>query len=166
MKACEAGNGFSCVRLKPTPLPPPLTPLPLFPSFPSSEFSRSSSHAKGGQLQAWSNASLTVSTTVEGLFTICVSILLFFVLPGSPDEPRPLLSAGLIRFTERDQQILKRRLEVDDEYRKGGAQGMHIPLKLVWRTVSHWRRWPTYVATFSVFSTWASLTTYTPSIIM
>ncbi|ROT35794.1 inner membrane transport protein yfaV [Sodiomyces alkalinus F11] len=103
---------------------------------------------------------------LEGLFTICVSFLLFFVLPGSPDQPRPLLSRGLIHFTEKEQRILQRRLELDDEYRKGGAQGMRIPLKLVWRIVCHYRRWPHYVSTFAVFSTWSPLTTYTPSIIM
>ncbi|KAM0284123.1 hypothetical protein ACHAQH_002111 [Verticillium albo-atrum] len=103
---------------------------------------------------------------LEGLFTICVSALLFLLLPGSPDEPRPLLSAGLIRFTPREQQILRARVELDDSHRKSGAQGLNIPWRLVWRTVTHWRRWPHYVSTFAVFSTWSPLTTYTPSIIM
>ena len=43
---------------------------------------------------------------------------------------------------------------------------MRIPLKVVWQTVSHYRRWPHYISTFVVFSTWSPLTTYTPSIIM
>ncbi|KAF3357629.1 Putative phosphate permease [Verticillium dahliae VDG1] len=103
---------------------------------------------------------------LEGLFTICVSGLLFLTLPGSPDEPRPLLSPGLIRFTPHEQRILRARIEHDDAHRKGGAQGLAIPWRLVWRTVSHWRRWPHYVSTFAVFSTWSPLTTYTPSIIM
>lgn len=103
---------------------------------------------------------------LEGLFTIVVSGALFLLLPGSPDEPRPLLSPGLIRFTDREQTILRARLELDDEQRKNGAQGLHIPWALVWRTLSHWRRWPHYVSTFAAFSTWSSLTTYTPSIIM
>ncbi|KAH7362310.1 inner membrane transport protein yfaV [Plectosphaerella cucumerina] len=103
---------------------------------------------------------------LEGLFTIVVSGALFLLLPGSPDEPRPLLSPGLIRFTDREQGILRARLEIDDEQRKNGAQGLHIPWALVWKTVCHWRRWPHYVSTFAAFSTWSSLTTYTPSIIM
>jgi hypothetical protein len=89
-----------------------------------------------------------------------------FVLPGSPDTPKPLLSPGIIQFTEDDQKILQQRLELDDKEKRQGAQGMQIPVKLVWKTVSHYRRWPHFVSTFAVFSTWSPLTTYTPSIIM
>ncbi len=106
---------------------------------------------------------------MEGLFTICVSFILVVFLPGSPSAPRPLLSPGLIRFNSSDKEVLQRRLEQDvegDEKVRGSEQGLQIPLRLVWETVSHWRRWPHYVSTFAVFSTWSSLTTYTPSIMV
>ncbi|PKS12648.1 hypothetical protein jhhlp_000856 [Lomentospora prolificans] len=103
---------------------------------------------------------------IEGIFTISVGALLLFVLPGSPDTLRPLLSPGIIKFTEGDQRILQLRLELDDKEKRQGAQGMDIPWKIVWKTVSHYRRWPHFVSTFAVFSTWSPLTTYTPSIIM
>ncbi|KAK4159569.1 putative transporter [Cladorrhinum sp. PSN259] len=103
---------------------------------------------------------------LEGLFTIVVSIVLVFFLPGSPDSPRPLLGPGLIKFTTDDQEVLQKRLERDDSEKRGGAQGMEIPLKLVWKTITHYRRWPHFVSTFAVFSTWSSLTTYTPSIMV
>ena len=106
---------------------------------------------------------------VEGFFTICVSFILVLFLPGSPSAPKPLLSPGLIRFNNSDKEILQRRLEQDvegGEKVNGGGQNMHIPVRLVWETVSHWRRWPHYVSTFAVFSTWSSLTTYTPSIVV
>ena len=103
---------------------------------------------------------------VEGLFTIVVSLLLALFLPGSPDNPRPLLTPGLIRFSKQDQQILQKRLELDDESKTQGARGMNIPLSLVWQTVKHYKRWPHYVSTFAAFSTWSALTTYTPTIIM
>ncbi|KAJ5172375.1 hypothetical protein N7492_004968 [Penicillium capsulatum] len=103
---------------------------------------------------------------IEGLFTICVSFILLLFLPGSPEIPRPLLTSGLVKFSGHEQYILTRRLENDDIENKGGAQGLQIPLRIVWRTVSHYRRWPHYVSTFVVFSTWSPLTTYTPSIIM
>lgn len=104
---------------------------------------------------------------VEGLFTISVSIILLIFLPGSPDAPRPLLSPGLIRFSEADRDVLRRRLESDDpEGKAPSAQGLRISLGLVWKTVTHWQRWPHYVSTFAVFSNWASLTTYTPSIMV
>jgi MFS family permease len=101
---------------------------------------------------------------IEGVFTMSVAVLLLFVLPGSPDQPRPLLSPGLIRFTERDQDILLDRLARDDKEKKGGAQGLVIPWKLVRETLLHYKRWPSLLSTFCVFSTWSPLTTYTPSI--
>ncbi|KAF2029768.1 MFS general substrate transporter [Setomelanomma holmii] len=103
---------------------------------------------------------------VEGAFTMCVAITLLFLLPGSPDQPRPLLSPGLIRFRDTDREALQQRLQVDDLDRKPGSQGLHIPPSLVWKTVKHYRRWAHFVSTFAVFSTWSSLTTYTPTIIM
>ena len=111
---------------------------------------------------SWFYSSLT-SNTVEGVFTISVSIVFLFFIPGSPDCPRPLLSPGLIRFTDADQQVLQERLAGEN---RGGAQGLVIPLKVVWRAVSQYYRWPHFISTFVVFSTWSPLTTYTPSIIM
>jgi len=103
---------------------------------------------------------------LEGVFTMSVSIVLLLLLPGSPDSPRPLLSPGVIRFSGKQQSILQRRLEADDSEKRQGAQGMQIPWKLVWKTLSHYRRWPHFVSTFAAFSTWSPLTTYTPTIIM
>uniref|UniRef100_A0A0B7JVF2 Major facilitator superfamily (MFS) profile domain-containing protein n=1 Tax=Bionectria ochroleuca TaxID=29856 RepID=A0A0B7JVF2_BIOOC len=103
---------------------------------------------------------------LEGLFTICVSFLLLLFLPGSPDIPKPLIGRGLVKFSSEDKKVLQSRLEADDLGKHPGAQGLLIDWKLVWSTVSHYRRWPHYVSTFAVFSTWSPLTTYTPSIIM
>ncbi|OAQ67293.1 inner membrane transport protein yfaV [Pochonia chlamydosporia 170] len=103
---------------------------------------------------------------IEGLFTVCVSFLFLLFLPGSTDEPKPLLGRGIIRISHDEQVVLQRRIETDDSEKRPGAQGLEIPWKLVWRTVKHYRRWPHYVSTFAVFSTWSPLTTYTPSIIM
>ncbi|KID87676.1 inner membrane transport protein yfaV [Metarhizium guizhouense ARSEF 977] len=105
-------------------------------------------------------------TPFEGLFTVCVSFLFLFFLPGSPDEPGPLIGRGIIRISKDEQVLLQNRIEDDDAEKRPGAQGLEIPWKLVWRTVKHYRRWPHYVSTFAVFSTWSPLTTYTPSIIM
>jgi MFS family permease len=101
---------------------------------------------------------------LEGVFTMAVGILLLLVLPGSPDEPRPLLTKGLVTFNKQDQYILQERLVADDAEKRVGAQGMTIPWKLVRQTVLHYKRWPTLLSSFCVFSTWSPLTTYTPSI--
>jgi MFS family permease len=101
---------------------------------------------------------------LEGVFTMSVAILLLFVLPGSPDQPKPLLSPGLVRLSARDQEVLQERLARDDKEKKGGAQGLVIPWKLVRETLLHYKRWPSLFSTFCVFTTWSPLTTYTPTI--
>lgn len=101
---------------------------------------------------------------LEGCFTMAVAILLLALLPGSPDQPRPLLSPGIIKFSEQDQQALLARLAKDDSHKQGGAQGLQIPWKLVRQTVFHYKRWLSLFSTFCVFATWSPLTTYTPSI--
>ncbi|KAK2064102.1 MFS general substrate transporter [Colletotrichum caudatum] len=103
---------------------------------------------------------------IEGLATLVVALMLILLLPGSPDMPRPLASAGIVRFTADQQEILQKRMSADDPGRRSGARGMEIPWALVWKTVRHYKRWPHYVSTFCVFSTWSPLTTYTPSIVM
>ncbi|PGH02230.1 hypothetical protein AJ79_07679 [Helicocarpus griseus UAMH5409] len=103
---------------------------------------------------------------IEGIFTIAVSILILLFLPGSPDNPKPLVSKGLIRFTEDEAIILQKRLEYDNSEKKGGSQGLQIPLRLVWKTILYHRRWPHFISTACVFSTWSPLTTYSPTIIM
>lgn len=103
---------------------------------------------------------------VEGVFTMFVSIMLLFLLPGSPDSPKPLLSPGIVRFSASDQAVLQRRLELDNSENRHGAQGMRIPLRTVWKTICHYRRWPHFISTCAVFSTWSPLTTYSPSIVM
>ncbi|KAK4208747.1 inner membrane transporter yfaV [Rhypophila decipiens] len=103
---------------------------------------------------------------VEGLFTIFVSLIILLFLPGTPDKPRPLLSSGIIRFTESDAHTLRERLQRDEQGKAPEAQGMHISLQVVWTTVSHYKRWPHFISTFAVFSTWSPLTTYTPSIMV
>ncbi|KAH8688670.1 major facilitator superfamily domain-containing protein [Phaeosphaeriaceae sp. PMI808] len=102
---------------------------------------------------------------LEGVFSMCIAVTFLFLLPGSPDHPRPLLSPGFIRFESSDREALKCRLLDDDPDRKPGSQTLHISLSLVWKTIKHYRRWPHFVSTFAVFSTWSPLTTYTPTII-
>jgi hypothetical protein len=96
-----------------------------------------------------------------------VSFILLLFLPGSPDVPRPLVGPGIVRFTSEEEEVLKQRLDQDDHAgKRPGVHGIAIDWKLVWSTVTHYRRWPHYVSTFAVFSTWSPLTTYTPSIIV
>ncbi|OKL57510.1 hypothetical protein UA08_07242 [Talaromyces atroroseus] len=103
---------------------------------------------------------------IEGLFTISVFFLFLLFLPGSPAVPRPLLSSGLVKFSDSDKEILTARLNNPDEGNPEDNRGARISLQIVWKTVSNYRRWLHFVSSFAVFSTWSPLTTYTPSIIM
>lgn len=93
-----------------------------------------------------------------------MGLSLLFILPGSPDSPTPLLSRGLIRISAADQHILQQRLLTDGHHEQTGSQGLHIPWALVRKTLLHYKRWPHYLSTSVVFSTWSPLTTYTPSV--
>ncbi|KAH8669142.1 major facilitator superfamily domain-containing protein [Xylariales sp. PMI_506] len=103
---------------------------------------------------------------IEGLFTVMVSFILIAFLPGSPQTPRPLLTPGVIKFSEMQKSILQKRLQVEAVEKEESLNTLQIGLGIVWRTVSHYRRWPHFVSTFAVFSTWSPLTTYTPSIMV
>jgi hypothetical protein len=70
---------------------------------------------------------MAVDFIIEGVFTMVVGTLLLFVLPGSPDKPRPLLTKGLVTFNKQDQYILRERLVEDDAEKRIGAQCMAIP---------------------------------------
>ncbi|RSL59554.1 hypothetical protein CEP54_007229 [Fusarium duplospermum] len=100
---------------------------------------------------------------VEGLLTIFVSSLLLLFLPESPRTPRPLFGPGLVRWSSVEQDILQQR--VDDTARVNPNKKA-IGWSTVSKTVLQYRRWPHYVSTLAVFSTFSPLSTYSPSIIM
>ncbi|KGO69747.1 Major facilitator superfamily domain, general substrate transporter [Penicillium italicum] len=91
---------------------------------------------------------------VEGLFSVVVSIILFFFLP---EHKEISVSSNQVQISE-----------------CGGLRPMqkslappgktHISFKMVWMTLTNVRKWPHFIATGCVFATWSPLTTYTPSI--
>ncbi|EMR62691.1 putative inner membrane transport protein yfav protein [Eutypa lata UCREL1] len=83
-----------------------------------------------------------------------VAVFFFGMFGGNAVSP--LLASG----------ILKLDGSRDHGKNAGGVHGNPIPFRIVWKTITHYKRWPHFVSTFAVFSTWSPLTTYTPSIIM
>ncbi|KAH8425065.1 uncharacterized protein LDX57_002814 [Aspergillus melleus] len=99
---------------------------------------------------------------VEGLMTIGSAILLIVFLPRSPDRPKPVfIRRGLIAFSEQDKEVLTARMP-----KNAGTRRKTLPPSLILKTLLNYRRWPHFISTACVFSTWSPLTTYTPSIMM
>ncbi|OBT73543.1 hypothetical protein VF21_07248 [Pseudogymnoascus sp. 05NY08] len=83
---------------------------------------------------------------LEGIFTIAVGLLIGFLLPGSPERPRPLFFEGLVRISESDGALLQQRIAADLPNKSYEPQHIHITPAKVWKTLSHWRRWPHLVS--------------------
>ncbi|KAJ5085206.1 MFS general substrate transporter [Penicillium argentinense] len=83
---------------------------------------------------------------VEGIWTVVVSILLFFLLP------------------ERARYYPCSDVEKASEVAPSGSTSHRISLTVVWSTLADFKRWPHFIATACVFATWNPLTVYTPSI--
>ncbi|KAK7949632.1 transporter [Apiospora saccharicola] len=107
---------------------------------------------------------------VEGLFTLSIAAMMFFFLPGVPgasvtvpktadmgESSSSVTSQEEISWTSRESKTTTG--ETDTEMKD-------FDFDLVWKTITHYRRWLHFIASFCVFSTWSPLTTYTPSIIM
>lgn len=95
-----------------------------------------------------------------------VAVLMILLLPGSPEVTSPLFWRGMVTITDKEGVLLQNRIAADSPSQEYKAQHIVITPRKVWKTVSHWRRWPHFLATSFVFSTWSPLTTYTPTIIM
>ncbi|CAG8184510.1 unnamed protein product [Penicillium olsonii] len=87
---------------------------------------------------------------VEGLFAIVVSIALFYGLPEKEEE------CAILKDQESGQASIP----------SASHRRPRISPQLVWETLTNFQKWPHFIATGCVFSTWSPLTTYTPSIMM
>ncbi|KAJ5566747.1 hypothetical protein N7535_006053, partial [Penicillium sp. DV-2018c] len=89
---------------------------------------------------------------VEGLCTVLLSIALFYFLP----EHKSIASASHQAHVSGNAEPSQANFEAEHT----------ISWKLLWGTLANITRWPHFIATACVFSTWSPLTTYTPSIVM
>ncbi|KAJ5730109.1 uncharacterized protein N7483_004617 [Penicillium malachiteum] len=82
---------------------------------------------------------------VEGIWSVTLSLMLMFLLP----ERSAYQPTWVDEKEEKDEQTRSR-----------------IPLTVVWKTLTNVYKWPHFLATACIFSTWCPLTTYSPSVIM
>lgn len=91
---------------------------------------------------------------VEGLFSILVSAVMFCFLPEPQNVALP---------THQDNKTWGDHPHSGTLTQPSSA---NVSFKMIWKTLTNVRKWPHFLATGCVFSTWSPLTTYTPSIIM
>ncbi|KAK8048303.1 hypothetical protein PG994_010033 [Apiospora phragmitis] len=106
---------------------------------------------------------------IEGIFTLIIAAMMFLFLPRLPD-----VTATVPKTVDTAESSLATRQEDiswTSRETKTGARGIDAEMEdfnfgLVWKTLTYYRRWLHFIASFCIFSTWSPLTTYTPSIIM
>lgn len=93
---------------------------------------------------------------------IFVALLIICFLPGSPNRPRPLFFAFRV-FTDREEEIVKRRVVMDDAAK--AATSRRLTIKEVFGTLGNWRIWPHILMAICYISPTSAMSTYGPTII-
>ncbi|PYI09378.1 MFS general substrate transporter [Aspergillus sclerotiicarbonarius CBS 121057] len=88
---------------------------------------------------------------LEGCWSILVSIPLFTLLPEHTPQKAP---------THAEEEGSKPSPQWNESH------STPLPLSTIYKTLTNYTKYPHFLATACVFSTWSPLTTYTPSIIM
>ncbi|KAJ5167601.1 uncharacterized protein N7482_003195 [Penicillium canariense] len=101
---------------------------------------------------------------VEGLLTLFVGIVFTLLIPPNAGDGRPLISFGRWSyFTERESQIIRDRVLLDDPRK---AQGhVQISRSDIWKTLKQPRIMQHVFLTLLAMSGFQALTQYTPSMI-
>ena len=69
---------------------------------------------------------------LEGLLTIVVAFLSFWIIQDFPDSAKLL--------TDAEKTVVIRRLQADDQY---SAAGEELKMKYIWQSLSNWRNYLT-----------------------
>ncbi|KAK8139295.1 transporter [Apiospora sp. TS-2023a] len=102
---------------------------------------------------------------VEGLFTLVIAAMMLFFLPGVPGASVTVPKTA--DMGESSSSVTSQEeLSWTSRESKTATEMKDLDFGLVWKTITQYRRWLHFIASFCVFSTWSPLTTYTPSIIM
>ncbi|KAK7987472.1 hypothetical protein PG989_007787 [Apiospora arundinis] len=106
---------------------------------------------------------------IEGLFTLGIAVMMFLFLPKLPSTTTAKIGGAV--ESSSSATTSQEEISWTSSGSKSTARGTDAEMKdfnfgVVWKTITQYRRWLHFVASFCVFSTWSPLTTYTPSIIM
>ena len=101
---------------------------------------------------------------VEGLITLFIGIFFTLLVPPKAGDGRPLIAFGRWSyFTERESQIIRNRVLLDDPRKARG----HIKISKsdIWKTLKQPRIMQHALLTLVSMSAFQGLTQYTPSMI-
>lgn len=89
---------------------------------------------------------------IEGLMSIVVGLLSFFLMPASITETHQIargratwLHGKTGWFTEREEKILVNRILRDDPSKGNMHNRQHVGIRGVWRAVKDYDLWPLYL---------------------
>ncbi|KAK3330042.1 alternative sulfate transporter [Apodospora peruviana] len=99
---------------------------------------------------------------LEGLFTILVGVLFISLFPKAPGNPVSMF--GFRYFTERESQILERRVLLDDNTKQHTHQ--HVTRAELKAVLTNWRLIPHILLTICALAPSSTLFAYAPSLVI
>ncbi|KAK7519667.1 alternative sulfate transporter [Phyllosticta citriasiana] len=98
---------------------------------------------------------------IEGMFTVVMSVLFALFFPQSPLRPSSIL--GLQYFTDREAEILHRRIIVDDPRKL--AKKKWINWSELGSALANWRMYPHLLLTLTAVAPNSTMTSYAPKLV-
>ncbi|EEU37612.1 uncharacterized protein NECHADRAFT_53615, partial [Fusarium vanettenii 77-13-4] len=98
---------------------------------------------------------------IEGLMAFCSGVVFIVFFPKSPTDPVSIF--GWRYFDERESQILRQRIIIDDP-----TKGIRVDNNVTWeelRRLTNWRLLPHVITTIAAISPAQGLGTYSPSLV-
>ncbi|KAF2086701.1 alternative sulfate transporter [Saccharata proteae CBS 121410] len=98
---------------------------------------------------------------LEGLFTVSVGILFTILFPKNPAQPKSIL--GFRYFSERESQILRKRIVLDDPRKL--QKKKWIDWSELKRALSNWTVYPHLLLTMTAVAPNSALNSYAPTLV-
>ncbi|KAG8811946.1 hypothetical protein FRC19_003484, partial [Serendipita sp. 401] len=81
---------------------------------------------------------------IEGIFTLIIGIITFFLLPASPTQTKTYYRPHGW-FTEREEIIMVNRIIRDDPGKGGMHNRQALSPRMLWKSFTDWDLWPIYL---------------------
>lgn len=111
-----------------------------------------------GSLKSWQYLFL-----IEGSLAIFCGFLFLALLPDSPSNPVPLLFPRLTLFSDREKEIIKARVIIDDKAK--AEQTRALTAHEIFDTLLNWRNYPHLLHSLCCSAAGVGMGQYTPLII-